>query len=55
VVIFEITVQRVLYAQVTTKMGDSQVAEKFIEAGRPDPYARVLSPGEFNGGDGIEW
>lgn len=54
-VLLEITAPRVPCLKLATKMGDPTFAKTFVAAVRPGAYARVLSEGQVDAGDPVDW
>jgi MOSC domain-containing protein YiiM len=53
-VLLEVSEPRVPCFKLNLKMGDSGFGKKFLAAGRPGAYLRILEEGELGAGDAIE-
>jgi MOSC domain-containing protein YiiM len=53
-VLLQVSEPRVPCFKLNLKMGDSRFGPKFLRAGRPGAYLRILEEGELGAGDAIE-
>lgn len=53
--LMEVTAARLPCPTLSARMGDPEFKQRFIEAGRPGFYLRVLRPGDIGRGDELTW